>query len=155
MPIYEWHCGPCEHTFEALVAPSAARRRRACPRCSKAAPRVVSAVALHVGSSSATDEKPRASSRPDVTALRVPPAARLCWMDDRSASRFAAYKYGRGAEYDDTVAARAESKRKAGIPEAPKVHAHHSHAHSPLADPGVRARRAAAAKRSAGDKATP
>ena len=71
-------------------------------------------------------------------------------MDDRSAARFAAYKHGRGAEYDDAMATRAERKRQTGEVEKPhRPHPGHSHAESPLADPAVRARRAAAAQRSA------
>ena len=69
----------------------------------------------------------------------------MCWMDDRSASRLAAYKHGRGAEYDDTMAARDEAKKKYGAAEKPSSHAR---GHSPLADPAVFARRAAAARKS-------
>jgi len=31
MPIYEYHCEPCEHTFETLVRSSNDRAR--CPKC--------------------------------------------------------------------------------------------------------------------------
>jgi hypothetical protein len=79
--------------------------------------------------------------------LKVPPPAQLCWMDERSSTRYAAYLHGRGAEYDDTVAARAELANKRGTPadQAP------AHSHSPLTDPTVYARRRAAAKRSVKD----
>jgi len=40
-------------------------------------------------------------------------------MDDKSAQRFAAYKMGRGAEYDDKQAARTELKQRRGDPPAP------------------------------------
>jgi len=110
----------------------------------------MSAAALQLGRAAATEDRPARGGRTDVTKLRVPTVARPCWMDDRSASRFAAYKQGRGAEYDDTVAARAEKKRERGIAAGPAPARHdHGHAHSPLADPGVRARRAAAARRNA------
>ncbi len=66
-------------------------------------------------------------------------------MDDRSASRLAAYKHGRGAEYDDTMAVRDEAKKKYGAGEKPGSHAR---GHTPLADPAVLARRAAAARKS-------
>jgi hypothetical protein len=66
-------------------------------------------------------------------------------MDDRSASRLAAYRSGRGAEYDDTVAAREELRGKQG--ESPAKAGHESHSHSPLADPAVFARRHEAAAR--------
>jgi len=88
------------------------------------------------------------AGRPDVTQLPVPAVARPCWMDDRAAARFAAYKHGRGAEYDDTVAARAETRKKYGTKEKEPPARAHGHGHSPLADPQVFARRAAAARRS-------
>jgi hypothetical protein len=37
-------------------------------------------------------------------------------MDDRSAERFAAYKRGRGAEYDDKSAAKEELRNQRGLP---------------------------------------
>jgi hypothetical protein len=40
-------------------------------------------------------------------------------MDDRSAERFAAYKLGRGAEYDDKSAAREDLRKKRGLPPTP------------------------------------
>jgi len=40
-------------------------------------------------------------------------------MDDRSAERFAAYKLGRGAEYDDKSAAREDMRKKRGLPPSP------------------------------------
>ena len=46
----------------------------------------------------------------------VPNFARLCWMDDRSAERFAAYKLGRGAEYDDKSAVSDELRKQRGLP---------------------------------------
>jgi hypothetical protein len=49
----------------------------------------------------------------------VPDFARLCWMDDRSAERFAAYKLGRGAEYDDKSAASEELRKQRGLPAPP------------------------------------
>jgi hypothetical protein len=93
----------------------------------------------------------RASSAPDVTRLKVPPPARLCWMDDRSAARYAAYKHGRGAEYDDKVQAREEVQKKRGEPPAKPAPANHphSHPHSPL-DKAV----ASARKRQAAGSAT-
>ena len=81
----------------------------------------------------------------DVTQLRVPPAARLCWMDDRSAARFGAHKLGRGAEYDDKIAARQELRKQRGIPD--ESSGSQPHEHSPLADPAVLARRKAAARK--------
>lgn len=88
-------------------------------------------------------------TRPDVTRLKVPPPAQLCWMDQRTTSRYAAYLHGRGTEYDDTVAARTEQQQKRGAPVAQTPA--HEHSHSPLADPAVYARRRAAAKRAVKD----
>ncbi len=150
MPLYEWSCPLCGLTFEALVAFGAARRKRRCPECRGLAAPVMSEVSFVSSTRRAmapteTGAKP---GRPDVTQLRVPPVARPCWMDDRAAARFAAYKHGRGAEYDDTAAARAETQKKYGKTEKkPPQHAH-GHGHSPLADPKVFAKRAAAARRS-------
>jgi putative FmdB family regulatory protein len=145
MPLYEWRCGACDQTFEALVAIGASKRRRACPVCGRPSDRVMSAARFHSGRAPApTDVRPAGAKR-DVTQLRVPSPARICWMDDRSASRLAAYKHGRGAEYDDTMAARDEAKKKHGVAEERVSHAH---GHSPLADPAVLARRAAAARKS-------
>jgi hypothetical protein len=81
----------------------------------------------------------------DVTKLSVPPAARLCWMDDRSAARFAAYKHARGAEYDDKVSAREELQKKREIPQ--ENLGSRSDKHSPLANPTVFARRKEAARK--------
>jgi hypothetical protein len=113
---------------------------------------MLSAVVFGRGGDAAAREAPPAPStatRSDVTRLKVPPPAQLCWMDQPTTSRYAAYLHGRGAEYDDTVAARTEQKQKRGTP-VEKTPAH-QHSHSPLADPAVYARRRAAAKRSVKD----
>jgi hypothetical protein len=102
------------------------------------------------GTAAEAPPAPSTASRADVTRLKIPPPAQLCWMDQRTTSRYAAYLHGRGAEYDDTVAARTERQQKIGAPVA-KTPAH-QHDHSPLADPAVYARRrAAAAKRTVKD----
>ncbi|HKV53781.1 MAG TPA: hypothetical protein VJN94_03980 [Candidatus Binataceae bacterium] len=67
-------------------------------------------------------------------------------MDDQSASRLAAYKLGRGAEYDDTMAARKEFAAGEGQGSAVKPHAH-ADSHSPLANPKVFANRRLAAQK--------
>jgi hypothetical protein len=68
-------------------------------------------------------------------------------MDDPSASRLAAYRRGRGAEYDDTVASREELQKKQA--ELPAKVGQERHSHSPLADSAVFARRRDAAARKA------
>jgi hypothetical protein len=104
-------------------------KSRPCPNCGRAARRIISAVAFTVEGGT------RASSTPDVTQYKVPPPARLCWMDDRSAARYAAYKHGRGEEYDDKTQAREEAKKKGDEPPSkPATTAHqHAHSHSALA----------------------
>jgi putative FmdB family regulatory protein len=116
MPLYEYSCDACHLIFEALVSLSASNPgNHACPACGERTHRILSAANL----GSRHGEDARASNRshngrPDVTDLKLPPAARLCWMDDQSAARLAAYKAGRGAEYDDTVAARKELAQQRG-----------------------------------------
>ena len=45
----------------------------------------------------------------------IPPMARFCGMDDRAARRVAAYKAGRGHEYDDRQAALKELRKREGV----------------------------------------
>jgi len=139
MPIYECSCAACGITFEILAPVSEANRKRPCPRCARPARRVVSAFAIggaraanegaatnsaasslvspqrsHAGHAHHSNAQPWRRKRPTV-----PDFARLCWMDDRSAERFAAYKLGRGAEYDDKSAAREDMRKKRGLPPSP------------------------------------
>ncbi len=145
MPLYEWRCGVCDLTFEALVVASTSKRSRPCPLCRRSSARVMSAARFHSGKTTPPIDARPTGAKSDVTKLKVPSPARICWMDDRSASRLAAYKHGRGAEYDDTMATREEAKKKYGAAGQPSPHAH---GHSPLADPALLARRAAAARKS-------
>lgn len=139
MPIYECSCEACRITFEILAPVSEANRKRPCPRCARPARRVVSPFAIgsaravsdgvaadvatpslaeakhsHAGHAHHANAQPGRRHRPTV-----PDFARLCWMDDRSAERFAAYKLGRGAEYDDKSAAREDLRKKRGLPPTP------------------------------------
>jgi putative FmdB family regulatory protein len=142
MPLYECRCERCELTFEVLAPlSSSGLRSRPCPKCGRAARRIISAVAFTVEGGT------RASSTPDVTSLKVPPAARLCWMDDRSAARYAAYKHGRGAEYDDKTLARDEAQKKRGEPPPkPAAASAHDHAHSHVHSAAAAARKTKAAE---------
>jgi putative FmdB family regulatory protein len=125
MPLYECRCERCELTFEVLAPlSSSVMKSRPCPNCGRAARRIISAVAFTVEGGT------RASSTPDVTQYKVPPPARLCWMDDRSAARYAAYKHGRGAEYDDKIHAREERKKKRDEPPSKPAPPAHQHGHS-------------------------
>jgi putative FmdB family regulatory protein len=148
MPLYEYFCDGCLESFEALVALSASSQgTHMCPRCGAWSHRILSAV--NFARQGQTPPMPQAQIRdgkPDVTSLRLPPAARLCWMDDQSAARMAAYKAGRGAEYDDKVAARKEFALQHGASEAGEP-AQPPHSHSPLSDPVVLANRRRAAQK--------
>jgi putative FmdB family regulatory protein len=141
MPLYECRCERCELTFEVLAPlSSSGLKSRPCPDCGRAARRIISAVSFTVEGGA------RASSTPDVTQLKVPPPARLCWMDDRSAARYAAYKHGRGAEYDDKNHAREEATKKRAEPTAKPAAATHEHAHSHSLLTAARKAKAAEAK---------
>jgi putative FmdB family regulatory protein len=141
MPLYECLCERCELTFEVLAPlSSSAMKSRPCPNCGRAARRIISAVAFSVEGGT------RASSMFDVKQYKVPPPARLCWMDDRSAARYAAYKHGRGAEYDDKTQAREEAKKKRDEPPSKPTLSAHKHAHSYSALAAARKAKAAEAK---------
>jgi len=149
MPIYECCCEACGITFEILARVSEANRKRPCPRCARPARRVVSAFAIvsarvladraaansatpapadpkhsHAGHAHHANAQPGRRNRPTI-----PDFARLCWMDDRSAERFAAYKLGRGAEYDDKTATREDLRKRRGLPPTPPP----DHSNSPIA----------------------
>ena len=137
MPLYEYHCLGCTLTFESLVPLNAARRSGTCPRCGRRSPRVTSAFAIagHRGRS----EKPLHGAAAPTTkperplCMRYPEVPLLCHMDQKSAERFVAHVQGRGAQYDDTVAARVELRKKRGEPPPvrPAAPAHvHAHDHS-------------------------
>jgi hypothetical protein len=66
-------------------------------------------------------------------------------MDDHAAARVAAYKAGRGAEYEDTVAVRKERAQERGDGVDSPAEQHQSH--SPLSDPTVFANRRRAAQK--------
>ncbi len=129
MPIYEWQCGE-GHFFEVLATSSAAHRRQRCPRCGGKAERVISTFAIHGGAPIATASERAAARDVDVTSLKLPNFARLCGMDDYSATRLAAHKVGRGSEFDDKMAARRERQAARGQPPKKTAAAHkpkHSH----------------------------
>lgn len=160
MPLYECECVRCDLTFEVLAPVSESGAKSfPCPECGRKARRMLSAVIFGRGGNapveSAVERRPVDSSRPDVTKLRVPPPAQLCWMDGPSSARYAAHLNGRGAEYDDTVATRADRRKQVGETEKQPAAQHHGHSHSdsPLADPAVYARRRAAAVK--GTKSNP
>jgi putative FmdB family regulatory protein len=129
MPIYEWQCGD-GHLFEVLASASAANKRQRCPSCGAKSERVISTFAIHGGAQIATASERAAARDVDVTNLKLPDFARLCGMDDYSATRLAAHKVGRGAEFDDTIAVRKERQAAHGRPPEKTASAHklkHSH----------------------------
>jgi len=127
MPIYEWDCVACDFSFEALASVTEANAPRDCPECGQPAGRIISACIIGAGARSASDAAhvsaavaPHAGDRGHGHAHQhgrrspIPEPARLCWMDDKSAARFAAYKTGRGHEYDDKQATVAERRKQRG-----------------------------------------
>jgi putative FmdB family regulatory protein len=148
MPLYEYFCHDCDSSFEALVPLSASNESSChCPGCGSSADRILSVVNFSgTTPANTTPASSSSSGRPDVTSLKLPPAARLCWMDDRSAARLAAYKAGRGAEYDDTVAARKEQAAQRRDASADDRSQSQHGSHSPLSDPVVFANRRKAAQ---------
>jgi putative FmdB family regulatory protein len=129
MPIYEWQCGG-GHSFEVLAAASAANKRRRCPSCGAKSARVISTFAIHGGAPIATASERAAAREVDVTSLKLPNFARLCGMDDYSATRMAAHKVGRGSEFDDKMAKRKERQAVSGQPPKKTAASHkpkHSH----------------------------
>jgi putative FmdB family regulatory protein len=114
MPLYEWHCARCGLTFERLAGIDERQSRRRCPACGASAARAISSFAIAAGEVSGQREI-EALTRP--LAPPVPPAARFCWMNDQAAERFAAYRMGRGAEYDDRQARARELREQRGLSE--------------------------------------
>jgi putative FmdB family regulatory protein len=128
MPIYEWQCGE-GHFFEVLASASTANKRQRCPSCGAKSERVISTFAIHGGAQIATASERAAARDVDVTSLKLPNFARLCGMDDYSATRLAAHKVGRGAEFDDKMAGRKERQAAYGQP-SKKMAAGHRRKHS-------------------------
>jgi putative FmdB family regulatory protein len=152
MPLYECECTRCDQTFEVLAPVSESGAKGfPCPACGRRGRRMLSAVTFGRPAGAADAQPPESrsapSSRSDVTKLKVPPPAQICWMDGPSSARYAAHLHGRGAEYDETVAARTELGKQRGATVSPTAAHDHAHSHSPLADPAVYARRRAAATR--------
>lgn len=126
MPIYEWQCGD-GHSFEVLASASAANKRPRCPSCGEKSQRVISTFAIHGGAPIATASERAAARDVDVTNLKLPNFARLCGMDDYSATRLAAHKVGRGSEFDDKMAVRKERQIARGLPAKKIAKPKHSH----------------------------
>jgi putative FmdB family regulatory protein len=126
MPIYEWRCSG-GHLFEVFTAAGTSKRCRRCPSCGEKSTRLISTFAIRGGPAVATASEKAAARDTDVTKLKLPSFARLCGMDDYSATRLAAHTVGRGAEFDDKMAmgeerraALGELLSKATVPGRPK-----------------------------------
>ena len=120
MPVYEWHCRCCEISFEALTRLSERSRTRECPRCGRLARRVFSRVAIGSPCDSAAASAGGDTGDSEWAAYRLPPADRFCWMDDKAAERLGAYQAGRGTEYDEKQAMKAEARQRRREPEPDK-----------------------------------
>jgi putative FmdB family regulatory protein len=122
MPIYEWNCVACDFSFEALASVAESNAPRKCPECGQPAGRIISACIIGAGASSQaataviehTGGSAHVHGHQHGRRSPIPEPARLCWMDDKSAERFAAYKTGRGHEYDDRQAVVAERRKNRG-----------------------------------------
>jgi putative FmdB family regulatory protein len=122
MPLYEWRCEACGSAFEALAALWRARRAERCPRCGGKAQRIMSAPVLGIGRARRElGDAGFGAGRRGGEDFPIPPMARLCGMDDQSARRLAAYKAGRGHEYDDRQGALEELRKREGVEPAPKA----------------------------------
>jgi putative FmdB family regulatory protein len=128
MPIYEWRCGG-GHFFEVLAPAGAANRRQRCPGCGAKSARVISTFAIHGSAPIATAAERAAARETDVTSLKLPNFARLCGMDDYSATRLAAHKLGRGSEFEDKMAVRNERQAAKGKPPKKPAAATSKHTH--------------------------
>ena len=133
MPIYEYYCLTCDDTFELLTSLSDAAKKKPCHACGRKAPRTVSAFAIasggnghHEGATPVTTKQP-GDSRP--LCMKYPQVPLSCHMDEPSLKRFVAHKQGRGAEYDDKMAAKAELRKQRGIPEPVVAAPSHGHDH--------------------------
>jgi len=123
MPIYEWQCGE-GHVFEMLARAGAAKKIQPCPSCGAKSERVISTFAVHAGAPIRTASERAAVRDIDVTKVKLPNIARLCGMDDYSATRLAAHKLGRGNEFDDKVSKRQERQTARGEVPKKKAAAH-------------------------------
>jgi putative FmdB family regulatory protein len=132
MPIYEWRCADGGHVFEEIASISDSNRRKRCPSCGGRSDRLISTFAIREVAPALSASQKQSIAGDDVTKLKLPNYARMCGMDDYSATRLAAHKLGRGAEFEDKMAARAQEKVSRGEPAVkpkPPGKAKHSHAH--------------------------
>jgi len=133
MPIYEYYCLSCDYTFELLTSLSESTKKKPCPECGHKAPRTVSAFAIASGGNGHHEgETPVVAKQPQdprPLCMKYPQVPLSCHMDEPSLKRFVAHKQGRGAEYDDKMAIKAELRKQRGIPEPVVAAPSHGHDH--------------------------
>ena len=138
MPLYEYHCLPCDYIFEELCSLSEFSKKKACPSCGKKAPRIVSSFAISRGASGEPYDPILASQKnskdPRPLCMQHSQIPLSCHMDEYSVKRFAAHASGNGNEFDDKVAQAKEIRQQRGLKQpkyAPATHGHdHDHGHS-------------------------
>ena len=140
MPLYEYHCLPCDAVFEELCSLGEAHTKKRCPGCGKKAPRIVSSFAISHGARGEPYDPVIASHKnsrdPRPLCMQHSQIPLSCHMDEYSVKRFAAHAAGNGNEFDDTVAQAKEVRKQRGLKQptyAPATHGHdhdHGHAHS-------------------------
>ena len=138
MPLYEYHCLPCDAVFEELCSLGEAHAKKPCPDCGKKAPRIVSSFAISHGASGEPYDpliaSPKNSRDPRPLCMQHAQIPLSCHMDEYSVKRFAAHAAGNGNEFDESVAQAKEVRKQRGLKQpryAPATHGHsHDHAHS-------------------------
>lgn len=140
MPLYEYHCLPCDLIFEEIAPLSDATKKKPCPECTRKAPRTVSAFAIASGGHGHEHAAPVTTTPRNAPPLcmKYSGIPLSCHMDEPSLKRFVAHAKGRGAEYDDKTSIASEVRKQRGIPEptyAPASHGHdHDHDHGHVAE---------------------
>lgn len=133
MPLYEYHCLPCDSVFEELCSLGEASKKKPCPSCGNRAPRIVSAFAISSGASGEPFDpviaSQKNSSDPRPLCMQHSQIPLACHMDEYSVKRFAAHASGRGNAFDDKVAEAKEVRKQRGITQPKYAPATHGHDH--------------------------
>ncbi len=142
MPLYEYHCPPCDIVFEELCSLGEAKTKKPCPDCGRKAPRIVSSFAISHSVSGEPYDPVTASRKnardPRPLCMQHSQIPLSCHMDEYSVKRFAAHAAGKGNAFEDSVAQAKEVRKRRGLKQptyAPATHGHdhdhdHGHAHS-------------------------
>ena len=129
MPLYEYHCPPCDIVFEELCSLGEAQTKKPCPDCGRKAPRIVSSFAIsHSVSGEPYDPvtASRQNSRdPRPLCMQHSQIPLSCHMDEYSVKRFAAHTAGKGNEFDDSVARAKGSPQTAWASNSRPMHRRH------------------------------